>query len=92
MASINISLKREAYEFLRALKRENKSFSDVILELREKKKGTTKDLMKYFGVLKGLDIDWKAKEERMKAFKDSFNKRIEETKKYMEKARREKET
>ena len=90
MGSINISLKREAYEFLKALKNAEKSFSDVILEFREKKKGTTKDLMKYFGVMNNMNIDWEAKERRMKEFRDSFNKRIEETRKYMEKARREK--
>lgn len=50
---------------------------------------SVKSLLKYFGVMNNMNIDWKAKEERMKAFKDSFNKRIEETSKYMEKARRE---
>ena len=90
MTNMNISLRKEAYEFLKYLKGRDKSFSDVVLEFKEKKKGTTKDLMKYFGVMNNMNIDWEAKERRMKEFRDSFNKRIEETRKYMEKDRREK--
>ena len=79
MVSVNISLKREAYEFLRALKRENKSFSDVILEFKEKDKvidRSGKSLLKYAGVLKNLDIDWDFKEKRMHELRESFNKRL----------------
>ena len=42
-----------AYEELKKLKEENKSFSDVIIELISKKQKTGYDLKKYFGVLKG---------------------------------------
>jgi len=88
MSSLNISLKKEAYEFLKSLKSSEKSFSDVILEFREKKgKKDGKSILKYAGALKGIDIDWRAKEERMKEFRDSFNKRIEETRKKMGKVR-----
>ncbi len=82
MGSINISLKREAYEFLRALKTRDKSFSDVVLEFKEKKEDRSgKSLLKYAGVLEGINIDWNAKEKRMRAFRESFNKRTEETRK-----------
>ena len=43
-----------AYEELKKLKEEDKSFSDVIIELiSEKKQKTGRDLWKHFGVLKG---------------------------------------
>ncbi|MBI2631832.1 hypothetical protein HYW75_02410 [Candidatus Pacearchaeota archaeon] len=44
-------------------------------------------IVKYFGALKNKNIDWKTKEERMKAFRDSFNKKIEKTREYMENAK-----
>lgn len=70
MASMNISIKREAYEFLKRLKTEEKSFSDVILGFK-KEQG---NLERFFGVLK--DSDWKEKERRMKGLRASFNKRL----------------
>ena len=43
-----------AYEELKKIKDENKSFSDVIVDLvRKNKTKTGADLWKYFGVLKG---------------------------------------
>lgn len=86
MGSVNISLKKEAYEFLKLLKSDDKSFSDVILEFRERK-GNKEKIMELFGGLRDLDIDWKEKERRMKRFRESFNKRMKETRKKMEKAR-----
>jgi predicted CopG family antitoxin len=70
MVSVNISIKREAYEFLKKLKTRDKSFSDVILGFKEEKG----DVMRFFGILK--DSDWKEKEERMKRLRESFNKRL----------------
>jgi len=89
MASINISLTEEAYRFLKMLKGKNKSFSEVVLELKEKdaKKCTGKSLLKYAGVLKNSNINWKNTEENMLRFRKSFNKRIEETRKEMENLR-----
>ena len=46
MASINISLRKEAYEFLKKIKTKDKSFSDVVLSF---KKGQG-DAMQFFGV------------------------------------------
>ena len=84
MGSVNIAVKKEAYEFLKSLKSDSKSFSDVILEFKGTNKG---NIMKFFGVLKDSDIDWKNKKRRMKEFRDSFNSRINETLKYMEETR-----
>lgn len=48
MVSMNISIKREAYDFLKKLKTKDKSFSDVILNFRKDKARP----MDFFGVLK----------------------------------------
>ena len=89
MASINISLTEEAYRFLKMLKGKDKSFSDVILEMKKNnaERGTGKALLKYAGVLKDSKIDWKEVEKNMQDFRKSFNKRVDETRKYMEKSR-----
>ncbi len=79
MASVNISLTEEAYDYLKMLKGKEKSFSDVVLELKERsgeKKGSKEVVLKFFGALKDKGIDWEAKEKRMKEFRDSFNKRL----------------
>ncbi|MBI2558113.1 hypothetical protein HYW20_02215 [Candidatus Woesearchaeota archaeon] len=71
MASTNISIKKEAYEFLKNLKTGERSFSDVILSF----KNEHKDVMRFFGVLK--NIDWGEKEKNMQHLRGSFNKRLE---------------
>lgn len=81
MASINISIRKEVYQFLKTLKTQDKSFSDVILELKDsqtQKRGSKESIMKFFGALKDADIDWKAKEKRMKELRRSFNKELGE--------------
>lgn len=70
MANINISIKEEAYNFLKSLKAKNKSFSDIILGFKSK----DKNIMSFFGVLK--DKDWKEKESSMLEFRKSFNRRL----------------
>ena len=87
MPSINISIKKEAYEFLKSFKSKDKSFSDAILELK-RERGNKNDIMRLFGALRNYDIDWEAKERRMKAFRESFNKRINQTINEMEKSRK----
>lgn len=72
MVNINISIKKEAYDFLSRLKRDNKSFSDIILEFEEEKKG----IMDLFGCLKDADIDWDKVENNIKEFRKDFNKRL----------------
>ena len=88
MSSINISIRKEAYEFLKSFMAKDKSFSDVILELKENKyeKGSVKSLLRFAGVLKNMD--WDDKEKRIKEFRHSFNKRIEETARKMESYRK----
>ena len=80
MASVNISLTREAYSFLKMLKGRDKSFSDVVLEFKSnglEKRGTGKGILKYLGILKNTDIKWDEVKENLKLFKSDFNKRIE---------------
>ena len=87
MGSINISIKKEAYDFLKSLKSKDKSFSEVILEFKGRKGNDGSILLDFAGGLKGLDVDWDKKEKRMKEFRESFNKRVEDTVKYMKEAR-----
>jgi len=46
-------------------------------------KGSKEAIMKFFGALKDLDIDWDKKEKVMKDFRRSFNKRMNKTIKKM---------
>lgn len=70
MGSINISIKKEAYEFLKNLKSSDKSFSDVILNFKKEQN----NIMRFFGVLK--DMDWDEKEKQMKNLRSSFGRRL----------------
>jgi len=71
MTSINISIKKEAYDFLRTLKAKDRSFSDIILDFKKDQS----NIMKFFGILR--DLDWDEKEKNMKNLRDSFNKRLQ---------------
>ena len=68
MTSMNISIKKEAYEFLKERKGD-RSFSDAILDFKK-----DNDLTRFFGCLK--DVDWDAREKEMKRFREEFNDRI----------------
>mgnify|MGYP001566898557 FL=1 len=70
MPSVNISLKRQAYDFLKSLKSDSKSFSDVILEFKERRR----NIMDFFGVLK--NESWGGRERRMSDFRASLNRRL----------------
>ena len=70
MTSVNISIKKEAYDFLKSVKTKDKSFSDVILGF--KKKGV--DSLQFFGVLK--HVNRSEREKSMKKFRESFNSRL----------------
>lgn len=53
MASKNISLTEEAYKYLKILKGKNKSFSDVVLNLKNNnviKKGSKEHVLKFWGL------------------------------------------
>ena len=91
MVNINISIKEEAYRFLRSLKHGEKSFSDVILGFKkdsEYDKSSKEAVLQFAGVLKNKGIDWKAREKKMEEFRKEFNKRVEKTIDYMEKSRK----
>jgi len=70
MASVNISVKKEAYDFLKNMKTKDKSFSDIILDFKKEQSS----IMRFFGILKNLD--WEEKEKGMKSLRESFNKRL----------------
>jgi len=53
MASKNITITEDAYNFLKKLKTNSRSFSDVILSMKEKRN----DVMSYAGSLKDVDLD-----------------------------------
>lgn len=91
MASVNIAIKEEAYEFLKSLKSREQSFSDIILEFRESKmyrKGSKEGILKFAGVLKNKGINWEERKKSMNVFRDEFEERTDETAKYMEKLRK----
>lgn len=88
MGSVNISIKKEAYDFLLTMKSKDKSFSDVIMEMKNSginKKGSKENVLKFAGVLKDSDVNWNQVDERMKDFRKSFNERVERTRGYMNK-------
>ncbi|MEK6812880.1 MAG: antitoxin VapB family protein [Nanoarchaeota archaeon] len=79
MGSINISLKEEAYEFLKALKSKEKSFSDIILEFKEEKmrrKGSKDSILQFWGVMRATNDEWLQKERRMKKFREEIERRF----------------
>ncbi len=71
MTNINISIKEEAYRFLKTLKIKNKSFSDVILGFKYK----NQNIMRFFGILN--NIDWGNREKEMREFRKEFEERFE---------------
>tara|TARA_Y100000310_G_C20358554_1_gene657845 strand:+ start:92 stop:307 length:216 start_codon:yes stop_codon:yes gene_type:complete len=71
MTSINISIKREAYNFLKNLKTKDKSFSDIILSFKKE----PDNIMRFFGVLK--DVNWDEKEQDMKKLRSSFKRKLQ---------------
>ena len=50
MASVNISIRKEVYEWLEGQKLAGESFSDVLCRLLESRKGTFKALEPYAGI------------------------------------------
>ena len=53
MSSKNITITEDAYKYLKRLKGEQKSFSEVILSFKERKN----DVMSYAGALKDADLE-----------------------------------
>ncbi|MAE49452.1 hypothetical protein CMI48_01350 [Candidatus Pacearchaeota archaeon] len=77
MVNINISLKKEAYDYLKARAGKEKSFSDVVLDFKEReqvKKGSKEALLKFAGVLK--NIDWEKRKKVMADFRNEVEQRL----------------
>jgi len=75
MTNINISLRKEAYDYLKSLKRQNQSFSDIILTFKgdnKIKKGSKDAVIQFAGILE--DINW----EKRKKIMHSFRQEVEE--------------
>ena len=86
MGSVNISIKKEAYEFLKSLKAEDESFSDVILELRENKsskKGSFEAIMDCLNDFDSESVDWEEFESRIRKNREKSKKRMQEIHEYM---------
>ncbi len=86
---MNISIKEDAYKFLRSMKGRDESFSDVILGFKEKKTSNGKMLVelrnKYDEKLK--DIDFSDVEKNIKGFREEVEERMDETAEYMRDSR-----
>jgi predicted CopG family antitoxin len=78
MVNINISLTEEAYNYLKNLKGKDKSFSDVVIEMKEKcaKKGSKELVMKYFGRIEKSRLD--ELEKRTEKIRDDVNRELNE--------------
>lgn len=88
MGSMNISIKKEAYDFLKSLKSKDESFSDVILDFRENKnsrKGSFEVIKECLNDFDSESVDWDEIENRIKINRESSKKRIEEIRASMEK-------
>lgn len=70
-----ISLSNEAYERLKALKRDG-SFSDVVIELIDKKK--KRNIMDFFGIWKEDSDEWEKIKNRI--YKDRKKAKLREVK------------
>ncbi|WP_129116691.1 antitoxin VapB family protein [Halegenticoccus tardaugens] len=73
MGTKNISLTEEAYETLKARKRPNESFTDVVL----REFGGEKDVWKGFGKLEGMGLR-EAFEEQRAEFDRDFDEKQDE--------------
>lgn len=78
MVNYNISIKKEVYDFLKSLKSANESFSDIILEFKEKetcKKGSKEAIIRFSGALKNKK-DWDINKKKMKKFREETESRL----------------
>lgn len=89
MGSKNISIKEDVVKYLDSLKSKDESYSDVILKLKERRGTNGPALLQFMNDHK-INVDWTEQEKNIKEFRDSFEKGIQETIKYMEEARRKK--
>jgi len=79
MVNINISLTEEAYKYLKMLKGKDKSFSDVVIEMKENscnRKGIKELLMKYHRVIDKSELDRLSK--RTSEIREDLNRELNE--------------
>ena len=69
-----ISLSDEAYGKLKAIKRDG-SFSEIVIEIVDRKKKDKRDLMSFFGVFKDQADEWKEIEKRIYEDRKKFKLR-----------------
>lgn len=69
MGSKSITISDDAYEYLKAMKREGESFSDVILSLRKRKEA----LLEHWGAF--VDEDLSGVERARQDLNDGFRER-----------------
>ena len=72
MASKNIAIKDEAYNFLKSVKPRGGSFSDAILGFKKRNAG----IMRFFGTLS--EKNWEGNEKRMARLRKSFEERLDD--------------
>ncbi|MBI4153239.1 antitoxin VapB family protein [Candidatus Woesearchaeota archaeon] len=65
MTSVNITITKEAYDFLKKLKQQDHSFSEVILLMKKKRQ----DVLSYAGIFRDVDLT-EAENVRKKARQD----------------------
>lgn len=69
MASKNITISEDAYKFLKKMKGEEKSFSEVIMSMKNRRN----DVMSYAGSLE--DADLKSVEKAREEMREDWEKR-----------------
>lgn len=75
MSSKNISIKKEAYDYLKSIKAEDESFSDIILKLKKEKKNNGLTLIKIANKYREKQESkyWKEREENIESVRKTFS-------------------
>ncbi len=78
MVNVNISLTEEAYSYLKMLKGRDKSFSEVVIEMKTKHNGNNnaKRMLSIGKSISDLNIDWDKREKIISEVRNSFNRRL----------------
>lgn len=79
MSSINISIKKEAYDYLKSIKKEDESFSDAILKLKEEQKKDgllVAELAEKYGTEDVDEYYFKERQQSFKEFRQEFERNL----------------
>jgi predicted CopG family antitoxin len=71
MAVKTITITEEAYNVLKCLKKSDQSFSEIIIEVGDEKKG---NINKFFGILKHKSKELGGMQEMVQQYRRDFNK------------------